>query len=376
MIYLDNAATTPPLDEVITAMKPWFHSGNPSSIHPMGRKARDAVEEARASVAKFLEPGTWAKGTVVFTSGGSEANSLAVRGAADHMLRLGLARVAYSNIEHKSVVRAMESICVDYAFKRTELPVSDGRIIFGDNFACNDIGLVSIMARNNETGVYNTDTIRDAGCFVEDDTIVHCDCVQAPIEAMNCIEGGANIVTISGHKMGATQGVGVLWTNIPEELSPIIYGGAQERGLRGGTENVAAIVGLGKACELYRKKHYEYRRELWEFVDSIKASLSTANQRRFHLNQCEGNIVSFRVDNIDAETFVLLAGTYGLCISSGAACNSRSSNPSGALLSAGLTPKQAGETLRLSFSPFGTKTETFKEASVIIAQCIEMLSNS
>lgn len=386
MIYLDNAATTQLDPLVFEAMTPYLQEqyGNPGSVHSLGRRAKEAVENARRKVAGFLncDPSQ-----IIFTSGGSEANNLAIRGIAKALEKTCRFGVVMSDSEHDSVRRAALTLPMRFevesfwgphiaqALRAGWFPDMDG-----------DVGLVSVMFVNNETGMVNQ-VHELAEAAHEDGAVFHTDCVQAAacmpldVKAIGC-----DLLSISSHKLHGPKGVGALYVKDPSMLTPLIIGGKeQEFGLRGGTENVAGIVGFGAACELYWQNtgmtmpvHVPNLSVV--FWNKLEQELSKHwLQGILHLNDPNGapmdagrKIISLRFDDIDAESLVLMMDTLGVCISAGSACQSHESNPSHVLLAMGLTAKQARESVRVSFSKFNTVREA-EEAGELMAKAVVLL---
>lgn len=377
MIYLDSAATTPMANEVIEAMLPWMKSnfGNPGSVYKMGRDAKAAVENARVQVAKLFNA---QPENIVFTSGGSEGNSFAFQAALERLEASGKKHILVSAVEHDSVLRAAESLtkrgfCVEY------IPVcSDGYVQIDTlkQMIKPDTGLISVMYVNNETGAVNL--LEDIGQLCsEEDILFHTDCVQAAgflsidVNRIRC-----DYATISAHKFHGPKGVGCIYIKDPEKSSPMIYGGhSQEFGLRGGTENVPAIVGMGQAAEIMvdellgnQEVLCDYRTEFWQL-------LSDAFGESVHLNgqlMTPSKILNVRVDGIDADTMVLAMDAAGVCISAGSACRSHVLTPSKTLMAMGLTADEARNSVRISFSGFNIEKDVIRAAEMFI-NCVKTL---
>ena len=396
MIYLDNAATTPLSPKVLEAMMPYLKEeyGNAGTLYGLGRRAANAIAKARKQVADFIgaEPEQ-----IIFTSGGTEANNLAIVGSRDYLARIGKKHIVNSPTEHDSVLRAIEAVCkplscnnekcIKDEFYTTFLPVDRYGHISVSNFDrdisnYDDIGLTSVMCVNNEVGVLNS--IEHIGYACRKKNILfHTDCVQAAgvvnldVKKMFC-----DFMSISSHKIHGPKGVGALYVRNKEILSAIINGGAeQEYGLRGGTENVANIVGFGEACELASKgmddctKTVTYYKR--RFVDILTERLSEDNlEGIIHINgqppRLVGKTLSITFDGVDAETLVLMCDAKGLCISAVSACRSHESKPSRVLLAIGLSEEDARNTVRISFSEFNESHEISRGAK-ILASCVKSL---
>ncbi len=347
-IYLDNNATTPVLPEVFEAMRPYFGDqfGNASSIHHHGQQTRAAVEDARASVAALL--GCRAS-EIVFTSGGTEADNLAIAGlvsAGDHVIT--------SSIEHHAVLLACKHL-EEIGVEVTILPV-DGRSLVdpGDvrRALRPNTKLISVMMANNETGVLQP--VEEIGRIAaEAGVCFHTDAVQAAAKvALDVKRIGCHALTISGHKIHAPQGVGALYVRKGTRLQPLFYGGRHERSRRAGTENVPGIVGLGKAAQLAK--------EALDRGDDKKAAAMRDRLQQGILAQVEEagvngdgaprvpNTTNIHFDHIDGEAMVIALDLKGVAVSTGAACSSGAIEPSHVLLAMGLRNDQARASIRFS----------------------------
>jgi cysteine desulfurase len=356
-IYLDNNATTPVLPEVFEAMRPYFAEqfGNASSIHSHGQETRAAVENARESVAALL--GCRAS-EIVFTSGGTEADNLAIAG----LVALG-DHVITSSVEHHAVLHAckhLEEIGCDV----TILPVdalgwvdpADVRRALRPNTK-----LISIMMANNETGVL--EPVEAIGKIAaEAGVYFHTDAVQAagkvPID-VNRI--GCHALSISGHKLHAPQGVGALYVKKGTRLQPLFYGGRHERSRRAGTENVPGIVGFGKAAQLAKEA-------LDRGDDKKMAALRDRLQRGILAQAGEAvvngdgavrvpNTTNIRFDHIEGESLVIALDLKGLAVSTGAACSSGAIEPSHVLIAMGMRNDQARSSIRFSLGKQTTEED-------------------
>jgi len=383
VIYLDNAATTQIDPEVLEAMMPYLTNeyGNPGSLYSHGRKAREAVENARRQVAAFLnaEPEQ-----IIFTSGGTEANNM-VFAITQHLLeKSGRKRVAFTAIEHDSVIKAARRMKIKHGFDVTKIPVntvgSASHMVLSDYYINDSMGLISMMFSNNEIGVLNLVHMISEKCH-EHGILFHTDCVQAAgYNVLDAKRIGCDFLTISSHKIHGPKGVGALFVKNPRDVEPMILGGAnQEFGLRGGTENVAGIVGFGKACEISKRNHSEIVTKIvdlrCEFVCEFMNRMKTYgidNRVSINGDVYSGKTINLRVDGIEAETLLLMLDGLGICISSGSACNSRESVPSHVLKAIGLSDEQAASSFRVSFSKMNTE-EDVKTAAQTIADCINIL---
>lgn len=375
MIYLDNAATTRISQEVLEAMTPYLCDsfGNPGAIYKLGREAAEAVSGARKKVARFF--GCLPR-YVVFTSGGSEGNSLVIKGLIPHLKSLGKTTIVTSKTEHDSVIKAVCEAEERHGFTVKYVDIdSNGQVKIDALEALLEpsVGLVSIMYVNNETGVAN-DVQKISELCKRNGVLFHSDCVQAagfyPIEVSQL---GCDFVTISGHKINAPKGVGAVFAKRTELLSPIISGGSsQEWGVRGGTENVAGIVGLGKACEMVSLDTESRRRQAVNsrntFVKVLQSELSKVGlcDRLFVAGSTEENkIANFRIDGVYAMTLILALDGADIYMSAGSACRAQSAKPSKTLLAMGFSEREAMSSVRASFSHSTTDGEAIEAAKAV-----------
>lgn len=384
MIYLDNAATTPTDPEVVEAMLPYLTNqfGNPGSIYKLGRDAKDAVMNARKQVASFIGA---KPEQIVFTSGATEANNMVFEITRPLLEQVGRTHIVTSKIEHKSVLKSVQRLADEHNFDVTFLGLSRSLSNIPENIGQSigpKTGLLSIMYANNEIG--HVFDVRLLGKLCKERNVLfHTDCVQAAsCRPINVERIGCDFATISSHKIHGPKGVGALFVKHPNNWPPMILGGdGQEFGLRGGTENVANIVGFGKACELAQK--YVSFEELHRLEDMKSAFLSSLDMNLgmlglsdvWHLNGCSGygtKTMSIRIDGIDAESLILMADNAGVCISAGSACNSKQNDPSHVLAAIGLTPDQARSSFRVSFSRMNHVDEAYT-AGELIAGCVALL---
>ena len=347
-VYFDHNATTAIDKKVLSVMMPYLETqqGNPTSQHSFGRHARTAIEEAREQVALAIHAHPT---EVIFTSGGTEANNMIVHGAAIKNPQSTLVR---SNIEHPCVARPMEAL-THQGWHQELLKVNHDGVIPNEaykNITADNISLVSVMLANNETGVIQE--VSHLSDFAKGKkAISHTDAVQAfgKMEVrFNELEIDA--MTLSSHKIYGPQGVGALILNKRSDIEPLIYGGGQEKNLRSGTENIAAIVGFGKACEL--------------ISESLKASSMRSRELQttleFHLKALGAVIFSekvkrlsnttfFAFKDIEGSTLLTALDKKGFAIASGSACSSVNKEPSHVLLAMGIDEDLARGALRISF---------------------------
>ncbi len=357
VIYMDNAATTATRPEVLEAMLPFFteHYGNPSSIHGVGRDARRAVEAARRRVAAAIgaEPRE-----IYFTAGGSESDNWAIRCAAAANEKKGR-HIITSAIEHHAVLHTCEHL-EKQGFEVTYLPVDgDGRVSPEDVQSAirPDTVLISIMAANNEIGTLQPiaeigEIARAAG------VLFHTDAVQAvgavPVDVN---EWKADMLSLSAHKFHGPKGVGALYIRKGVKIGNLIFGGAQERGLRAGTENLPGIVGLGKAVELAAAELPEYAARMTRLrdrlINGILAEIPDVRLNGHPTLRLPGN-VNVSVRYVEGEALLMRLDLAGIEGSSGSACTSGSLDPSHVLLAIGLPHEIAHGSLRLSLGSGNT----------------------
>ena len=377
MIYLDSAATTPIADEVLEAMMPWLKDNycNAGSVYKKGREAKEAIEKARSQVAKMFnsEPEN-----IIFTSGGSEGNSFAFQAAAERLEASGKKHVLVSSVEHDSVLRAAESL-TKRGFHVDYLPVTEcGSVLYDTvkSAITPETGLISIMLVNNETGAINhLDFI--ARLCRERGILLHSDCVQAAgLWNLNIENTPFDFATVSAHKFHGPKGVGCVYVKDPEECLPLIHGGHnQEFGLRGGTENVSGIVGMGAAAEVITTNLDYIQETIWKYRYQFWSILNERLGDKVRINgqwPAFSKVLNIMVDGVDADTFVLAMDAAGVCLSAGSACRSLELEPSHVLLAMGLTPDEARSSIRVSFSAFNSELEV-RSAATIFANTVELL---
>ena len=380
VIYLDHAATTPLDPRVRDAMLPFFGEvyGNPSSIHSAGRTARVAVERARVHVAALLHADP---GSIVFMSGGTEADNTAIMQASSSGNFNGTV-LSSSAAEHHAVLQQME-YAVSVGARHIPLPVqADGRVLPEDFDAAlpESLALMSVMHGNNETGALS-DIALIARAAQRRGALFHSDMVQTAGKIPCDLPATAvDFASISAHKIHGPKGVGALYVRKEATLAPGIRGGAQERKRRGGTENVAAIVGFGEAARLALEE-MEPRLERWtqlrrRFVELLMNSCGDAV-----INGTEGavlpNIVSvtfpFHRFGIDGEGLLMNLDLAGLCVSSGSACTAGSFEASHVMKAIGHDDASARASLRCSFGAW-TSTEEVEQAALLIARQVQVMS--
>ncbi|MEM5812184.1 MAG: cysteine desulfurase NifS [Candidatus Aenigmatarchaeota archaeon] len=354
-VYLDHAATTPVAKEVLEAMLPFFSQkyGNASSLYSLGREAKEAIEESRSKVAKVINAEPY---EIVFSSGGSESDNMALRGAVkkgDHIIT--------SSFEHHAILHTCEALEKE-GVKVTYLPVSRDGFVNPEDLEkaiTNKTKIVSIMHANNEIGTIQP--IAEIGKICRDHGILfHTDAVQTfgkiPIDVKKM---NIDLLSASAHKVYGPKGVGCLYIRSGVSIKPLITGGSQERKMRAGTENTAGIVGFGKAAELALKnmdKEAAYLTKLRDMlIDGVlKIPDSWLNGSR--QNRLPNN-TNFGFDYIEGESIVLHLDIKGVCASTGSACSSESLTPSHVLTAIGLSPVKAHGSLRMTLGKDNTKED-------------------
>ena len=367
-IYLDNAATTKVSDNVLNAMLPYLKEeyGNPSSIYTLGRNSAIAVNKARHQVAQALG---CEDSEVYFTSCGSESDNWAIKSTAKMMAQKGKKHIITSVFEHHAVLHTLDALKKE-GFEVTYLPVYSNGIVKVEDVANAirpDTALVTIMYANNEIGTIQP--IPEIGALCKEKGVIfHTDAVQAIGNVhINVKEQNIDMLSLSGHKIHAQKGCGVLYVNKKYRLPPFIDGGAQERGRRAGTENVPAIVGLGVDITDAVNGVDAKNEKLKKFSDKIYSEIMKID--RVHLNgdrekRMPSNL-NFSFEGVEGESLLLQLDLQGIAASSGSACTSGSLDPSHVLLSIGLPHEVAHGSLRISMSEYTTEEEIDKLIEVL-----------
>lgn len=359
-VYLDHAATTPVRPEVAEVVTRYMieEFGNASSIHSFGRAARKGLEEAREQVASLI--GADAR-EIIFTSGGTESDNMALKGVAEAQRQRGK-HIITSRIEHHAVLHTAEHLEKD-GFEVTYLDVDSDGLVDPDDVrkaVRDDTILVSVMFANNEVGT--VEPIGEIGKICKERGVVfHSDGVQAvgsiPIDVN---ELGLDLLTISAHKMYGPKGVGALYVRKGTKIAPIIHGGAHERGKRAGTENVAGIVGFGKAAELARVEMDARRNHLLFLRDRlIRGILERVEDVKLNGHPTERlpNNVNVSIMYVEGESMLLNLDMMGIAASSGSACTSGSLEPSHVLLAMGVPHEVAHGSLRMTLGSANTEED-------------------
>ena len=361
VIYLDNNATTKVAPEVVEAMLPYLseYYGNPSSMHSFGGDVAAEIKQARQNITDLI--GAESLDEIIFTSCGTESDGTAIRAAIDSNPRKR--HIITSRVEHPAIKNLYETLSKE-DYRVTFVPVdSEGRLdldYFYDNLS-DDTAIVSLMWANNETGVIFP--VEEISQKLKSKGIVfHTDAVQAvgkiPIDVK---ASGIDMLSLSGHKLHAPKGIGALYIRKGTKFSPFMIGGHQEHGRRGGTENVAAIIALGKAAEM-AKEHLDNNG--YEAVGRLRDKLETTLLKQIPQSMVNGdtenrllNTSSIAFEYVEGEAILLMMNEYGICASSGSACTSGSLEPSHVLRAMGVPYTAAHGSIRFSLSRYTTDEE-------------------
>ncbi|MCH5153959.1 MAG: cysteine desulfurase NifS [Clostridiales bacterium] len=371
-IYVDNAATTAMCDEAIAAMTPYLKNvyGNPSSLHTAGQVAKEALEEARAKIAAHINADA---GEVYFTSGGSEADNQAIRSAAANGLKRGKKHIITTAFEHHAVLHTLKKLARE-GFEVTYLDVHENGIVTPEQVKDairEDTALVTIMFANNEIGTIQP--IAEIGKICREKKVVfHTDAVQAvghvpiDVKAMNI-----DMLSLSAHKFHGAKGVGALYVRRGVPLNTFIEGGAQEKGRRAGTENIAGIASMAAALDYVCGNMDKTSAHLSKLRDKIINGLSVIPHSKLNgdPNKRLPSILNMCFEGIEGESLLLLLDDKGICASSGSACTSGSLDPSHVLLALGLPHEVAHGSLRISLSEDNTE----KDADYIVKSVKEVV---
>jgi cysteine desulfurase len=369
-IYLDYNATTPMDPRALESMIPYMreHYGNPSSIHSYGSRAKAALDESRERVSDLIS--TKPK-EIFFTSGGSESNNAAIIGAAYALKEKGNHLIT-TKIEHASILETFRFLA-NHGFKVTLLGVNEHGLIDLDELRESIIDetiLVSVMFANNETGVLMP--IKEIAALVKEKGIVfHTDAIQASGKidiSLNDIS--VDIISISSHKMYGPKGVGALCIRNGLRIDPLIHGGGQERGRRSGTENVPAIVGFGKACEIAKEELKSQKSEvrIKAMRDRLhKGITDTIDRLRLngHPEIRLPNTLNLSFEDVEGESLVMSLDLEGIAVSTGSACSEGNVDPSHVLLAMGLSKQQASSSIRFSLGRFNEEKDVDRVLEVL-----------
>ncbi len=374
-IYLDHNATTPLDRRVFEAMRPWLEGdfGNASSLHWFGQRARAAVEDARAHVAALVGA---APAEIVFTSGGTEADNLALRGVA---AAAGPRRrkILVSAVEHPAVLNTAKALLALGFTTEVVRVTPEGRLDLDDlrERLDEEAALVSVMLANNETGVLQP--VAEAAALARaKGALMHCDAVQAAgkvgvdVGALGC-----DLLSLSAHKIYGPQGVGALYVRRGTPMQALLRGGSQERNRRAGTENVAGAVGLGRATELARAELDHEPARLAALRDRLEPRLLAIPDARVNGGGARlPNTTNVSFGTVDAVPLLMALDLAGVAVSTGAACAAGAAEPSHVLLAMGMAPDHVQASLRFSLGR-GTTEEGVDRAALAVGQAVERLQS-
>ncbi|HNT45103.1 MAG: cysteine desulfurase NifS [Methanothrix soehngenii] len=368
-IYMDHSATTPVAPEVLAAMLPYFGEkfGNASSLHRSGREAKEALEDSREKVAALL--GARAE-EIIFTSGGTESDNLALKGIARKNRKLGK-HIITTQIEHPAILETCRALEKD-GFEVTYLPVTGEGLVELSTLEASirpDTILISVMHANNEVGTIQP--LEEIGRLAaERDIYLHSDAVQSVGKIpVNVDDLGVDLLSLSAHKLYGPKGVGALYIRKGTKLESIIQGGGHERRLRSGTENISGIVGLARAAELAERDMPREAERLAGLRDRL-AELVLGKVKDAWINgtmkkRLPGNL-NFGFKYVEGESLLLFLDSKGICVSTGSACSSHKLEPSHVLMSLGLKAEECHGSLRITLGMSNTLDEVEYVAESIV----------
>ena len=374
-IYMDHAATTPTASEVLEAMLAYFSAnyGNASSLHSFGRDSREALEDARSRVAKFIntEPSE-----IHFTSGGTESDNLALKGIAWRNKNKGR-HIVTSVIEHPAILETCRAL-TNQGFEVTYLPVTKEGLVEIEALKSalrEDTILISVMHANNEVGTVQP--IEEIGKIAaEKDIYFHSDCVQTTGKISVDVKAlGLDALSILGHKLYGPKGIGALYLRKGVKIESIIHGGGHAGGLISGTENVPGIVGLGKACDLAKETMIKEAERLTALRDRLKMVVLSSIEVSWlngHPTKRLPSNLNFGFKYIEGESLLLLLDSKGIAVSTGSACSSKKLAPSHVLTAIGLKPEDSHGSLRITLGR-GNSREDIDYAGEAILESVERL---
>ncbi|MFH7325187.1 cysteine desulfurase NifS [Desulfurivibrio sp. C05AmB] len=380
VVYMDNNATTKVDPEVLAAMLPYFSElyGNPSSMHHFGGQVGRSLARAREQVAGLIGAES---DEIIFTSCGTESDSTAILAALQAFPEKR--HIVTTRVEHPAVKNLCEHLdrLTGHKHRVTQLPVDRDGLLDLEHYEAalsDDTAVVSVMWANNETGViFPVEEM--AGIARSRGILFHTDAVQAVGKIpINLADSAIDFLSVSGHKLHAPKGIGALYVRKGTPFAPLVIGGHQEKGRRGGTENVASIIGLGKACELAQARMAEENGRVRQLRDKLEEGLLSqipSSMRNGHKEQRLPNTTNISFEFVEGEAILLHLDQYGICASSGSACTSGSLEPSHVMRAMGVPFTAAHGSVRLSLSVYNTEAEVdfvIEKLPGIIAKLREM----
>jgi len=358
-VYLDNNSTTPIDPRVAATMEPYLHGlfGNPSNIHSFGRECTETMAEAREQVAAFLGAGP---DEIFFTGGGSESDNWAVKGTAG--ARPDRKHVICSSIEHSAVLESCRYL-EPLGFRVTFLPVDRYGLVDPEDVKralTRETALVSVMLANNEIGTIEpvaeiARICREAGVTSHTDAVAAAGKIRVDVNEL-----GVDLLTISAHKLQGPKGVGALYIRKGTKIHPLVHGGHQERGLRGGTENVIGIAGLGKACQILATEWQQNAEHECRLRDKLEQAIVARVPEVLtdgHPTRRVPNVCHLSVGYVEGEALLMNLDIEGIAVASGSACSTGSAEPSPTMKAIGVPPLFSNSPVRMSVGPGNTEAE-------------------
>jgi len=371
-IYMDHGATTKPDPEVVNAMLPYYNEffGNASSLHSTGQDAAKALNRSREIVADFIGAKS---DEIIFTSGGTESDNLALKGIAYHKKNAGK-HIITSIIEHPAILNTCKYLG-ETGFSITYVPVDDQGLVNPEVVAAaitDDTILISIMHANNEIGTIQP--IKEISKIAhEHDVLIHTDAVQSVGKIpVNVDDLGVDMLSISGHKIHGPKGVGALYVRKGTRLQSLVQGGAHEFGKRAGTENIPGIAGLAKSVELAKERLEEDEKHLTHLRDTMIKKLLDSIPYSYlngHPTQRLPNNVHMRFNFVEGESLLMMLNIKGVDVSTGSACSSKSLEPSHVLMALGIPPEEIHGSLRITMG----RENTMNEVDYLVENLIDIV---
>lgn len=368
-INFDNASASPVDPRVVEAMMPYFRDeyGNPSSFHSIGRRAKEAMEDARSKVAELI--GAERSDEIIFTSGGTESNNLALIGTAYRNKRKGT-HIIISAVEHMSVLNAAKFLQRN-GFKLTVLPVDKYGLVDLEalkNILTDDTILVSIMLANGEVGTIEPvreacEIVKEKGAYFHTDAIAACGQIPVRVEELE-----VDLISLSSSDMYGPKGVGALYVKKGTPISPITYGGGQERGLRSGTENVPGIVGMGEAARIVKAEMKEEAERLTAMRDRLIEGVLKRIDYSYlngHPTRRLPNNANIRFSFIEGESIILSLEMEGILASTGSACTSKTLMPSHVLTAMGIKHEEAHGSIQFTMGRYNKESDVDKLLNIL-----------